>query len=150
MCIKFRRPTLSKLLVYLILRSFQKIAKFKCLCVVVFVCVCIGECVYKCDKSKQCYSCHMHDTTSYITLRNVTKFQEFINWKFRKFITYTRRKTLPAWNVVTFHCRLKCCIHLNSHENAFLYTLSFKSFNPGGDIRSHNLKKPAAKSCEFG
>ena len=67
---------------YLISRSFQKIAKFKSVWVCVRVCVCvciyICVCVYKYDKSKQCYSCHVQNTTSRITLRNVTKFQKFL------------------------------------------------------------------------
>ena len=140
---------MSKLLLYLISQSFQKIAKFKsvwvrisvcmcmCVCACVCVCVCVRLRVYKCDKSKQCYSCHMQNTTSRITLRNVTRFQKFITWKFKKFITYTRRNTLPVWNVVASPCRLKNCIHENSHENAFLYALSFNSFMPGGYIRSY-------------
>ena len=127
---------------YLISRSFQKFAKFKSVCV--FVCVCV--CVYKCETSKQSYNCHLQNTTSRITLRNATKFQKFRNWKFEKFITYTRRKTLPAWNVVTFPRRLKYCIQQNSHENVFSYALSFNSFMPGGDIWSYKLNKPAAKS----
>ena len=106
---------------YLISRPFQKIAKFKsvcvCMCVYIYmcacvcVCVCICGCVYKCGKSKQCCSCYMQNATSHITLRNVTKFEKFINWKFKRFIIYTRRKTLPAWDVATFPRWLKCCIH---------------------------------------
>ena len=38
----------------------------------------------------------MQNITSRIILRNVTKFQKAIKWKFKKLITYTRRKTLPA------------------------------------------------------
>ena len=112
-CIQFR--DLSEILQNLNL--LKRVCVCVCVCVCVFVwcgvcvCVCVCVCVYKCDKSKQCYSCHMQNTTSRITLRNVTKFQKFRNWKFEKFITYTRRKTLPAWNVVTFPCRLKNCIH---------------------------------------
>ena len=43
-CIKFRRPVLSHLLMYLISQSFQKIAKFVnvSVCVCVCVCVCIN------------------------------------------------------------------------------------------------------------
>ena len=40
-CIKFRGPALSQLLVHLILRSFQKIVKFKSVSVCVCVCVCV-------------------------------------------------------------------------------------------------------------
>ena len=69
-CIKFRGSTLPQLLVYLILRSFPKIEKFKfasvcvcvCVCVFVCVCVCLHICVYKCDTSKQCYNCYMQNT----------------------------------------------------------------------------------------
>ena len=42
-CITFRGPALSHLLVNLISQSFQKIAKFKSVCVYVYVCVCINE-----------------------------------------------------------------------------------------------------------
>ena len=111
LCIKFCRPALSQMLVYLILWSFQKIAKCKSVCVYMCVCVCVCVCVCKCEKSKQCYSCHKQTTTLHITLRNLTKFQKFINWKFKKFITYAQNKTLPAWNVVTFPCWLKYCIY---------------------------------------
>ena len=73
LCIRFRGPTLSQLLVYLILQSFKNIPKFKsmclCVCVCVCVCVCICVCVYKCDKSKQSYSCHTkkHKIAYYIS-----------------------------------------------------------------------------------
>ena len=52
-----------------------------CVCVYVFVRVCVFVRVYvhKCDKSKQCYSCHMQNTASRITLPNMTKFQKFIS-----------------------------------------------------------------------
>ena len=69
-----------KLLVHLILQSFQKIAKFKSVC----GCGCVGvhvrAYVYmnKCDKPKQC-SCYMQIAISRITLRNMMKFQKFIN-----------------------------------------------------------------------
>ena len=124
------------------------------LCVCVRACVCVCECVcvyvYVCDKSKHWYSCNMQNKISRITLRNVTKFQKFRNWKFKKFITYTRCKTLPAWNVVKFPRRLKYCIHQNSHENALFYALSFNYFMPGGYIRSYkHINKAAAKSCRF-
>ena len=101
-CIKFRGPVLSQLCMYLISRSF---------CVGMCLCACVCVCLYKCDKSKQCYSCHMQNTISHINLRNITKFQKFINWKFKKFVTYTRPKILPPWNVVAFPRRWKCVIH---------------------------------------
>ena len=48
-----------------------------CICVCVYVCVCVCVCVcecvcelclfmYKFDKSKQCYNCHMYNTISRI------------------------------------------------------------------------------------
>ena len=97
--------------VYLILRSFRKFAKFKSVCVWVCVCVCVCICIYlyKCDKTS--YSCHSQNTTSRSTLQYVTKFRKFINWKFTRFITYTRSKTLPASNILAFPRRLKYCIH---------------------------------------
>ena len=67
-CIKFGGPALSQLLLYLIFRPFQKIAKFKPACVCMCVCVCVYVCVCKCEKSKQCYSCHMQNTTSHHVL----------------------------------------------------------------------------------
>ena len=120
-------------------KKLQNLNQCECVCVCLCVCACACAYVYvcKCDKSKQCSSCHMQNTTSRITLRNVMKFQKFINWKLKKIITYTWRKILSAWNVVTFPRRLKCCMHLNIHEKAFLYALSFNSFMPGGDIRSY-------------
>ena len=52
MCIKFRGPVLSQLLVYLISRSFQKIVSFtsvwECVCVCVCVCMCVCVCVCVC------------------------------------------------------------------------------------------------------
>ena len=52
LCIKFYGPAVSQLLVYLISRYFQKIAKFKYLCVCVCVCVCVcmyvSLCVHMC------------------------------------------------------------------------------------------------------
>ena len=44
-------------------------------------------------------------------LWKVTKFQKLMKWKFRKFVTYTRRKFLPPWNFVTLPRWFKCCIH---------------------------------------
>ena len=101
-CIKFCRPALPQLLVYLILWSFQKIAKSKSVCVLcvcvcvclsvclsvclfvslcacVCVCVCVCVCMYKRDKSKQCFNYHMHKTISHVYLENATKFQKFTN-----------------------------------------------------------------------
>ena len=115
-----------QLFVYLVSRSFQKIAKcksvwvFVCLCVCVCVCVCVCSCacicvcVYKCAKSKQCYSCHMQNT-SRIILWNVMKFQKYIKWKFKNFITYTRRQN--------FTC-LKCC-YISSSIKIVMKTRSY-------------------------
>ena len=47
-CIKFRGPALSQLLVYLILRSFQKNTKFKSVWVCVYVRVCVCTYVFVC------------------------------------------------------------------------------------------------------
>ena len=56
-CIKFCRPALPQLLVYLILWSFQKIAKSKSvcvLCVCVCVCVCLSVCLSVCFFVHRC------------------------------------------------------------------------------------------------
>ena len=62
-----------------------------CACVFARVCMCTYICayVYVCinDKWKQCYNCHMHNTVLRIYLRNVTKFQKLISWKFKEFVT---------------------------------------------------------------
>ena len=118
-----------------------------CVCVCVCARVCISACVDKCDKSKQCYSCHMENTTLRIILRNVTKFRKFINWKFKTLITYTRRKTSPDWNVVTTSPSIKILYTLKQSWKHVLkcllyaFLLSFTSFMAGGDIRSYKLKQ---------
>ena len=80
------------------------------MCVCVCVCVCVCMYVYVCinvANSKQCYNCHMHNTISRIYLPNVTKFQKFVSWKLKKFVTYTCRTFLPVWTFVTSPRRLK-------------------------------------------
>ena len=103
-----------------------------CVCVCVYVCVraCVRACVcgvcvrvcvcvYKCDKSKQCYSCHMQITTSRITLRNVTKFQKFINWK--------SNKNYHLYTTKNFIC-LKCCYIFSSIKMLYALKQSWKRF----------------------
>ena len=115
-CIKFRGSTLPQLLVYLILRSFPKIEKFKfasvCVCVCVCVCVYISVCINVTRQNNIIIATCKTQNISCFTLQYVVKFQNFISWKFKKIITYTRRcKILPAWNVVSFPRWLNCCIH---------------------------------------
>ena len=53
-----------------------------CVCVCVRACVHVCVCMYKSGKSKQskqCYNCNMYNTIFRIYLRNVTKFQKFVN-----------------------------------------------------------------------
>ena len=116
--IKFHGPALSQLLMYLILWSFQKVTKLKSVCVCMCVCVC--KCVYKCEKSKKCYSCLMQNTTSRITLRNVTKvfkkiYHLYTMQNFTCLKCYYISSSIKMWDTL-------------SHENAFLYALSFNSF----------------------
>ena len=93
-----------------------------CVCACVwFMCVCVRicVCVYKCDKSKQCYSCHMQITTSRITLRNVTKFQKFINWK--------SNKNYHLYTTKNFIC-LKCCYIFSWIKMLYALKQSWKRF----------------------
>ena len=64
------------------------------------MCVCVCVCVNVTSQNNVIVA--TCKTTSRIILRNVTKFQKFINCEFKKFITYTRHKTLSARNVVPF------------------------------------------------
>ena len=64
------------------------------MCEWVCVCVCVYMCArtYKCDKSKTMswLSHAKHNITYYFS--KCDKIQKFINWKIKKFVTYTRRK----------------------------------------------------------
>ena len=94
LCITFRGPALFQLLVYLISRSFQKIAKSKSVWVFVCVCVCVCVCVHVC----------INVTSQNNVIVATGKTQHFVffeideisgvhkNRKFKKFITYTRCK----------------------------------------------------------
>ena len=82
-----------------------------------------------------------------IYLPNVTKFQKFVNWKLKKFVTYTRRKFLPAWTFVTSSRRLKYI-----YQNSLMKTHSYRHFllTLSCQVRTKghtNLKKPAVKIC---
>ena len=78
-----------------------------CVCVCVRVCVCAY--VYVCiNVTYQNYVMIATCTTQNCVL---TMFQKFMNWKIKKFLTYTWRKFFPFWNFVTFPRPLKCFIH---------------------------------------
>ena len=104
LCIRFRGPALSQLLVYLILRSFQKIPKFKSMC----VCVCLCGYVYVCinaTSQNNVIVATCKTQNSRITLRNVMKFQKFINWKLKK--------NYSLYRTHNFTCLKSCYISLS-------------------------------------
>ena len=113
LCIRFRGPRLSQLLVYLILQSFKNIPKFKSMCLCVCVCVCayVFVCINVTSQNNLIVAT-WKNTKLRITFRNVKKFQKFINWKLKKMY--------HLYKIQNFTC-LKCCYISLSIKK--LYTL---------------------------
>ena len=89
LCITFRGPALFQLLVYLISRSFQKIAKSKSVCVFVFVCVCV--CINVTSQNNIIVAtCKTQHFVFFFEIDEISGVHK--NRKFKKFITYTRCK----------------------------------------------------------
>ena len=92
-------------------RACGRVWIFTCKVFSVYVCVCarVCVCVYVCiNVTYQNYVMIATCTTQNCVL---TMFQKFMNWKIKKFVTYTWRKFFPFWNFVTFPRPLKCFIH---------------------------------------
>ena len=87
LCIKFRGPALSQLLVYLISRSFQNIAKLESAWV--FVCAYLYVCTNVTSQNNVIVAAGK--TLHRVLFLEMWQNFKFLNWKFKKFITYTRR-----------------------------------------------------------
>ena len=61
-------------------------------CVRAYVCVCINVT----NQNLNCYNSKSYNRHMYNTKSRIDEFPKFINWKFKKFATYTWRKFLPV------------------------------------------------------
>ena len=118
----------------LTLEGYSNARSSVCVCVCVCVCACVRVWIFKCKVFSVCvlcvcvcvrvcvcayvYVCINVTYQNYVmiatcTTQNcvLTMFQKFMNWKIKKFVTYTWRKFFPFWNFVTFPRPLKCFIH---------------------------------------
>ena len=85
-----------------------------CGCGCVCVCGCVGGWVWVCVCVRVCAHIYVTNQNSVITTtcttqyRVLAKFQKFINWKNKMFVTYTWHKFLPIWNFVAFPRQVTC------------------------------------------
>ena len=137
MCPESFRPVLSQVLVYLISRSLQNLnlCEFVCVC----VCVCICVCMYKCDKSKQFFNCHMHNTISRIYLWNVTKFKKVHKLKILRICHLYMTHIFTCLKACCMFLSIKMLFTLNQSWKRILIGIFFNPFMPSGDKRSYKL-----------